>query len=82
MELQIKADRALSTEGQSGEAIYLTVAKLIGSRTGKVVDVGCGQGIFSSFLYLSKYQYIGADIIRYPEFSQDCEFIEADLDTC
>ena len=82
MQTQLKSDRALSSEGKSSEAIYLKVANLINCKTGKVVDVGCGQGNFRSFLDLSKYQYIGADIVRYPEFPQDCEFIESDLDTC
>ena len=82
MQTQLKSDRALSSEGKSSEAIYLKVANLINWTTGKVVDVGCGPGNFRSFLDLSKQQYIGADIVRYPEFPQDCEFIESDLDTC
>ena len=82
MQTQLKSDRALSSEGKSSEAIYLKVANLINCKTGKVVDVGCGQGNFRSFLDLLKQQYIGADIVRYPEFPQDCEFIESDLDTC
>ena len=82
MQTQLKSDRALSSEGKSSEAIYLKVANLINCQTGKVVDVGCGQGNFRSFLDLSKQQYIGADLVRYPEFPQDCEFIESDLDSC
>lgn len=82
MQTQLKSDRALSSEGKSSEAIYLKVANLINCKTGKVVDVGCGQGNFYSFVDLSRQQYIGADIVRYPEFPQGCEFIESDLDTC
>ena len=78
---QLKTDRALSSVGQSHNKIYRSVANLISGYAGKVIDVGCGQGNFLNFLDLSKQQYFGADIIRYPEFPQDCKFIESDLDT-
>lgn len=79
-QLQFKTDRALESEGKSSKAIYLTVAKLINSRSGKIVDFGCGQGDFCKFLDLSKQKYIGVDLVHYPAFPQDCEFIESDLD--
>jgi 2-polyprenyl-3-methyl-5-hydroxy-6-metoxy-1,4-benzoquinol methylase len=82
MELELKTDRALITQGYSSEAIYSVVAKLIDCQIGKVVDVGCGKGNFHNFLNLSKQQYIGVDLVRYPGFPQDCEFIQSDLDTC
>ncbi len=82
MKTQLKTDRALISAGQSNVAIYRSVANLISDYSGNVVDVGCGQGNFLNFLDLSKQQYIGADIVRYPEFPQDCRFIESDLDTC
>lgn len=82
MNLQVKTDRALSSEGQSSKAVYRAVSKLISSHSGKVVDLGCGQGNFRRFVNLSKLQYIGADLVRYPEFPPEGEFIESDLDTC
>jgi 2-polyprenyl-3-methyl-5-hydroxy-6-metoxy-1,4-benzoquinol methylase len=78
---QVKTDRALISAGSSNDVIYRSVANLISTLAGKVIDVGCGQGNFLKFLDLSKQQYIGADIIRYPEFPQDRTFIESDLDT-
>jgi 2-polyprenyl-3-methyl-5-hydroxy-6-metoxy-1,4-benzoquinol methylase len=82
MATQLKTDRALISAGQSHTAIYRSVANLISTYAGKVIDVGCGRGNFLNFIDLSKQQYFGADIIRYPEFPQDCKFIESDLDTC
>jgi 2-polyprenyl-3-methyl-5-hydroxy-6-metoxy-1,4-benzoquinol methylase len=81
MTTQLKTDRALISAGQSDNAIYRSVAKLISTTAGRVIDVGCGQGNFINFLDLSKQQYIGADIVRYPEFPQDRTFVESDLDT-
>lgn len=80
LELNVKTDRALASQGQSNQAIYLSVAKLIGAEAGKVVDVGCGQGSFGR--YLTDREYIGVDIVHYPEFPDDGRFIQSDLDRC
>jgi 2-polyprenyl-3-methyl-5-hydroxy-6-metoxy-1,4-benzoquinol methylase len=82
IQLQVKTDRALASQGQSNEAIYSSVAKSIGSRTGKVVDVGCGQGGFQRYLDLNHHEYIGVDLVRYPEFPDTGKFIQSDLDRC
>jgi 2-polyprenyl-3-methyl-5-hydroxy-6-metoxy-1,4-benzoquinol methylase len=82
IELQVKTDRALASKGQSNEAIYLGVTKLINSQPGKVVDVGCGQGGFQRYLDLDRQEYIGVDIVRYPEFPDAGKFIQSDLDRC
>jgi 2-polyprenyl-3-methyl-5-hydroxy-6-metoxy-1,4-benzoquinol methylase len=80
MQLQVKTDRALTSQGQSNAAIYSSVAKLIQSQSGKVVDVGCGQGGFQS--YVTDREYIGVDIVHYPEFPDSGRFIQSDLDRC
>jgi 2-polyprenyl-3-methyl-5-hydroxy-6-metoxy-1,4-benzoquinol methylase len=82
MQIQVKTDRALASQGQSNQAIYSVVAKLIGSQAGKVVDVGCGQGGFQRYLDLTDREYIGVDIARYPEFPDRGKFIQSDLDAC
>jgi 2-polyprenyl-3-methyl-5-hydroxy-6-metoxy-1,4-benzoquinol methylase len=82
IQLQVKTDRALASQGQSNEAIYSSVVKSIGSRTGKVIDVGCGQGGFQRYLDLTDREYIGVDIVRYPEFPDAGKFIQSDLDRC
>jgi 2-polyprenyl-3-methyl-5-hydroxy-6-metoxy-1,4-benzoquinol methylase len=82
LELNVKTDRALASQGQSNEAIYSSVVKSIGSRTGKIVDVGCGQGGFQRYLDLADREYIGVDIVRYPGFPDSSKFIQSDLDRC
>ncbi len=80
IQLQVKTDRALASQGQSNDAIYSSVAKLISSQAGKVVDVGCGQGGFQE--YLTDREYIGVDLVHYPEFPDSGRFIQSDLDRC
>ena len=80
MQIQVKASRALASQGQSNDAIYLSVAKLIAAQTGKVIDVGCGQGGFGR--YLTDREYIGVDLVHYPEFPDRSQFIQSDLDRC
>lgn len=81
-QLQIKTDRALASQGQSNQAIYTCVSRLIADRSGKTLDIGCGQGNFHNYLNLTSHQYIGVDIVRYPGFPEDCEFIQSDCDRC
>jgi 2-polyprenyl-3-methyl-5-hydroxy-6-metoxy-1,4-benzoquinol methylase len=82
IEFQVKTDRAFASKGQSNQAIYLGVTKLVNSQPGKIVDVGCGQGNFHRYLDLDRQEYIGVDIVRYPEFPDAGKFIQSDLDRC
>jgi 2-polyprenyl-3-methyl-5-hydroxy-6-metoxy-1,4-benzoquinol methylase len=82
MKLEVKTDRALASQGQSNDAIYSSVAKLLPTRSGKVVDVGCGQGGFYRYVDLANCEYLGVDIVRYPEFPSNGQFIQSDLDDC
>jgi 2-polyprenyl-3-methyl-5-hydroxy-6-metoxy-1,4-benzoquinol methylase len=82
MKLNVKTDRALASQGQSNQAIYLGVSRLIADRSGKTLDVGCGQGNFHNYLDLTQHQYIGVDIVRYPGFPEHTEFIQSDCDSC
>ncbi|WP_310426776.1 methyltransferase domain-containing protein [Chamaesiphon sp. VAR_48_metabat_135_sub] len=78
---RLTIDRALSSEGKSNEAIYETVARLVGNKVGRSIDVGCGRGHLHNFLDLSKQEYIGVDIIRYLDFPEKYQFIQSNLDT-
>ncbi|MDE3172738.1 MAG: class I SAM-dependent methyltransferase [Gemmatimonadota bacterium] len=48
------------------------------SQGGRLVDVGCGVGNFRRYLALTCYPYIGADVVRYPAFPPDAEFVPID----
>lgn len=80
-----KAEREVaSTRGLSNAAIYRLVARVLAEKnrsTGRLLDVGCGQGQLWNFLPAGAFTYTGADLERYEGFPAGVEFIQADLES-
>jgi SAM-dependent methyltransferase len=77
------ATRASLSEGRSDAAIHGLVDLALtraGVRGGTCVDVGCGAGDLGRFLGSRFARYVGADVLRYPDFPSELDFVEVDLD--
>ncbi|MBK6425589.1 MAG: methyltransferase domain-containing protein [Blastocatellia bacterium] len=76
-------ERALRSLGISDAAIYAAVRRVLreaGVRSGRLLDVGCGEGHLRPFVDDLVDTYIGNDIIRYNQFPSDAAFLTTDLD--
>jgi 2-polyprenyl-3-methyl-5-hydroxy-6-metoxy-1,4-benzoquinol methylase len=76
-------ERAAQSQGVSNDAIYrMVVAALAGRHPGGgiILDVGCGRGLLRPYVADMFERYIGADVVRYDGFPEDCEFHKVDLD--
>jgi 2-polyprenyl-3-methyl-5-hydroxy-6-metoxy-1,4-benzoquinol methylase len=77
-------ERARRSRGISNVAIYEMVMRVLRKRgvTGETfVDVGCGTGSLADWVAGMFPRYVGVDVVRYPEFADDREFVEVDLET-
>ncbi|MCE9608460.1 MAG: class I SAM-dependent methyltransferase [Planctomycetia bacterium] len=75
--------RALRSGGTSADPIYAMAVEVLEGRHpggGFLLDVGCGHGNLRSYVQDRFERYAGADVVRYPSFSNDAEFYPIDLD--
>lgn len=75
--------RARQSAGISDGPIYEMVACAIKSLRldgATVVDVGCGSGNLLGYLHDLCDHYVGVDIIRYPGYPSEAEFVGVDLE--
>ena len=76
--------RACLSQGESGAAMYELVNAVLAERElhgGTLLDVGCGSGGLFKRVGQRFDRYIGADIVRYPVFPQEAEFVAVDLES-
>jgi 2-polyprenyl-3-methyl-5-hydroxy-6-metoxy-1,4-benzoquinol methylase len=77
--------RARQSQGSSDVAIYGMVARALEeryeTRSGALLDVGCGTGQLWPYLQHLFLRYVGIDAVHYGDFPSDAEFHKADLDT-
>jgi 2-polyprenyl-3-methyl-5-hydroxy-6-metoxy-1,4-benzoquinol methylase len=75
-------ERALQTQGESGDPIYRAGAALLRARgaRGFLLDVGCGIGRFREFSADLATDYVGVDVVRHPALAAGAKFQRADLD--
>lgn len=76
--------RAAESLGISDAAIYRTVREILvdaGIRSGRLLDVGCGEGNLRPFVADLVDAYVGTDIIRYEHYPPDAEFLTTNLET-
>ena len=76
--------RAWLSGGTSADPIYAMVRRALVDRSvesGALLDIGCGHGRLLSYVRDRVTRYAGADVVRYPEFPSEAEFIRIDLDT-
>jgi len=75
-------ERALQTQGESGDPIYQAGAALLRARgaRGALVDVGCGIGRFLEFARDLATDYVGVDVVRHPALAAEAKFHRVDLD--
>jgi glycosyltransferase involved in cell wall biosynthesis len=76
--------RASLSAGQSGDpilSVVVDVARKLGGRFERVVDLGCGRGDCARRLEGMYRSYVGGDVVRYDQFprSNDVRFVEVDL---
>ena len=45
-----------------------------------IIDIGCGTGALRSYIQSRFVRYIGVDLVKYSNFPDDAEFVEANLD--
>ncbi len=81
--IQEVQERALQSRGTSGAAIYEMIARAlsdleIGGET--LVDVGCGSGQLWDYLRSRFRSYIGVDVVKYPDFPTEGQFVQANLE--
>jgi len=77
-------ERAAQSQGVSNDAIYrMVVAALAGRHPGGgiILGVGCGRGLLRPYVAGMFERCIGADVVRYDGFPEDCEFHKVDLDS-
>lgn len=76
-------DRARTSHGTSGQAIYQMVARALRDQHagGTLVDIGAGTGSLWSFTRDQFRSYIGVDVVRYDGFPADGQFCKVDLDS-
>jgi 2-polyprenyl-3-methyl-5-hydroxy-6-metoxy-1,4-benzoquinol methylase len=75
-------ERALQTQGESGDPIYRAGAAMLRARgaRGSLLDVGCGIGRFREFAADLATDYVGVDVVRHPALAAEATFHRADLD--
>lgn len=74
--------RALASAGSSSEPILSAVGSLViqhGIRGGAVVDLGAGRGQLWPYLSSRFETYIGVDVVRYPDYPGELEFVRTNL---
>ncbi len=77
------AERALGTCGASNRAIHAMVRRALLSRGvsgGTLLDVGCGRGDLRRALADAAFDYVGADVSRYPGYPDSLAFVPINLD--
>lgn len=75
-------ERALITDGFSEDHIHQMVALALeraGVSGGTVVDVACGSGALWKHLSHRHSDYIGVDLVKYPGFTDQGRFVQAEL---
>jgi 2-polyprenyl-3-methyl-5-hydroxy-6-metoxy-1,4-benzoquinol methylase len=68
----------------SDAVILQMVARVLKKRHrggGTLLDIGCGRGDLRSFVSPLVQEYVGVDVVRYPEFPEDAAFVKMDLDS-
>ena len=76
-------ERACASGGISSSALYRLTADLVTryhGAGGRLVDVGCGKGQAWAFVSSKFDEYIGLDLVSYPQFPAEGRFLKADLD--
>jgi 2-polyprenyl-3-methyl-5-hydroxy-6-metoxy-1,4-benzoquinol methylase len=77
-------ERALASRGISTSPVYAMVRRILiarGVRGGILLDVGCGTGALQPVVADCVGEYIGADVVRYPEYPDSLAFHLVNLDT-
>src|SRR5438309_1743479 len=70
--------RAGRSKGTSNNEIYIMVERALALRgvAGEsVADVGCGVGNLYPYLRFRFAHYIGIDVVKYPDFPDQAEFV-------
>src|SRR5579864_1278902 len=76
--------RARKSAGISNDAILQMVCRAIERRQisgTRLVDVGCGAGNLYNYVCPQFSDYVGVDVVRYPEFPAQARFYRLDLDS-
>ncbi len=85
-DLAFKEERAKKSLGISNQSILNMVRRLIverskNTRSGKLLDVGCGVGNLHSVVHDLVNDYEGLDVVYYDEFPSEAFFHKIDLDS-
>lgn len=75
--------RALASGGISTSPVYAMVRRILterGIRSGVLLDVGCGTGALQPFVGDCVDAYVGADVVRFPDYPDSLDFHFVNLD--